>query len=203
MPTVKWKVPQLLQGSSHGLQAAPAARPATVAEAAQPKVVASMLADGVMKSQRFKAAEPRRGMGGARASAQAPLLESVELTPGGRRRHTLQRMSPGGTTRTAQYTSPSKAEVTSVAGDSDNELVQDELEMESWRRRGVAVEEVACQQTGAQRSAASRAKRKAEEPLTPSAWLPSDAVLPDDVILSVDESAAKHQYAQKRYAAMC
>lgn len=63
MPTVKWKVPQLLQGSSHGLQAAPAARSATVAEAAQPKVVASMLADRVMKSQRFDAAELRQGMG--------------------------------------------------------------------------------------------------------------------------------------------
>ena len=85
----------------------------------------------------------------------------VELTPGGRQRHTLQRTSPGGTTRTAQYTSPSKAEVTAVAGDSDNELVHDELEMESWRRRGVAVEEVACQQSGAQRSAVVRAKRKA------------------------------------------
>ena len=106
-------------------------------------------------------------MGQARASAQAPLLESVELTPRGRRRHKLQRTSPGGTRRTAHYTSPSKAEVAPFAADSDDENVQDELEMESWRRRGVAVEEVACQQSDAQRSAEVRAKRKAGKLPTP------------------------------------
>eukprot|EP00966_Prymnesium_polylepis_P239460 5537806-Prymnesium_polylepis.1 len=39
--------------------------------------------------------------------------------------------------------------------------------MESWRRRGVAVEEVACQQSDAQRSAEVRAKRKAGKLPTP------------------------------------
>lgn len=41
----------------------------------------------------------------AHAAKAPPLLESVELTPGGRRKHVLTRRSPGGTQRTAQYIS--------------------------------------------------------------------------------------------------
>ena len=37
---------------------------------------------------------------------KAPLHDHVELTPGGHRKHSLQRTSPGGTTRTAHYVSP-------------------------------------------------------------------------------------------------
>jgi hypothetical protein len=191
---IKW-APLVVMDATQAAQPAAVARLAAVS---QPVVVPDEL-DGSMKSQRFDAAQPRRKVGGARASS-TPLVESVELTPGGRRKHVLQRSSPGGSVRSSQYISPSRAEIMDHVG-SDEDDLREQTEMERWRRRGVAVEEVACQQNDAQRSAASRAKRKAEEPLTPSDWLPSDAVLPDDVILSVDQSAATQQYKQKQYAA--
>ena len=113
---------------------------------------------------------PRRCIGQARDAA---IVESVELTPGGRRKHTLQRTSPGGTTRTSMYISPNKADVEAIVGPDDGDpfynqlggydrMFQHEMGMEQYRRRGVAVEEVACQQSDAQRSAVARSKRKAK-----------------------------------------
>ena len=101
-------------------------------------------------------------------AAQPQLLESVELTPGGRKKHTLQRTSPGGTTRASQYTSPSRAEVAAeiclhegcVPEDLDMDLDW-ELDMEQWRRRCLALEYVPVQKTEAQRRA-KLAKRRFE-----------------------------------------
>ena len=39
---------------------------------------------------------------------QAPLHESTLLTPGGHRKHVLERTSPGGTKRRSEYISPRK-----------------------------------------------------------------------------------------------
>ena len=160
MRSAKWKPAVLLSGSTQA--ASPAA--AKLPTAAQPVVVASMLeyTRRQMHSARYDVTEPRRAIGRARSSANGPLSESVQLTSDGRRRHTLQRTSPGGTMRASAYTSPNRADVLMDIGDNhwSDEDIDDELEMEQWRRRGVAVEEVACQQSNAQRSAASR-KRKA------------------------------------------
>ena len=71
-------------------------------------------------------------------AAQAPPLnESVELTPGGRRKHTLTRASPGGTTRTATYTSPTKAEslIGNEVWDSDDSEHRYEYAMGRWIAR--------------------------------------------------------------------
>ena len=120
----------------------------------------------------------------AHAAKAPPLLESVELTPGGRRKHVLTRRSPGGTQRTAQYISPSKAEIMSrqepgSCGDtwsyndliadrgyrsSDDDDVQDELELERWNRRRQALHKVPGVQSDAQRSAKARSKRAAGVP---------------------------------------
>ena len=148
--------------------------------AAQP-VTTRQLASGEfagetdMTSPRFdrlcdRGEPPRRCIGQARDAA---IVESVELTPGGRRKHTLQRTSPGGTTRTSMYISPNKADVEAIVGPDDGDpfynqlggydrMFQHEMGMEQYRRRGVAVEEVACQQSDAQRSAVARSKRKAK-----------------------------------------
>ena len=95
----------------------------------------------------------RRAIGRVCTRADQPqLLEGVELSPGGRRKHVLQRTSPGGTTRSSQYTSPNRAEVYD-SDDPDDEY--DMMGMEQWRRRCLALEYVPGQKTEAQR----RAKR--------------------------------------------
>ena len=154
---VRWKAPELLPGSGQPVVAA------RLAVAAKPVIVESMVASERMESPRFDATQPRRCLGSACAGAETPLLENVELTPGGRRKHTLQRRSPHGTTRTSQYISPSRAEIMEETGFSDEEGNGDERGMEQFRRRGVAVEETACQQSGKERSARAREKRKAGE----------------------------------------
>ena len=88
------------------------------------------------------------------------LLESVEVTPGGRRKHCLSRSSPGGTTRTALYTSPNKAEIMQEMGDDcDDATLDAELESERWSRRRSAMAKVPGQHNDAQRSATARSKR--------------------------------------------
>ena len=189
MPPVKWKAPKVLAGgvrSTHvpkvlagGVRSTHVQAPAATAKllvAATASVAPSMLSTGIVpEGGRYHTTLPRRFWGMANATQmQAPVLESVQLTPrGGRRKHTLQRTSPGGTTRTAEYISPNKAEVVEDKGweegwDSDEEEeLRIEYEYERWRRRCFAMEEVACQQTTAQRSAAARAKRKAGVPPAP------------------------------------
>ena len=76
----------------------------------------------------------------AREWCKAPLQDHVNLTPGGHRRHTLQRTSPGGTTRTAQYVSPRKGD-TSVDGGFILEREID-IEDEQYFRRCDALNEV-------------------------------------------------------------
>ena len=72
------------------------------------------------------------------------------------------RESPGGTCRTAQYTSPSKAEILWELGeDCDDEIVEHELEFERWSRRCSALNKVPGQHSDAQRSAMARSKRAA------------------------------------------
>jgi hypothetical protein len=118
----------------------------------------------------------------AHAAKAPPLLESVELTPGGRRKHVLTRRSPGGTQRTAQYISPSKAEIMEKEGynaqiadgkwSDDDDLdfeVKDDLELERWVRRQGALHKVPGMQSDAQRSAKARSKRAAGVPPAPPA----------------------------------
>ena len=112
------------------------------------------------------AARPRRIPGDIRTRAgQHQLLESVELTPGGRKKHTLQRTSPGGTTRASQYTSPSRAEVIAELCLHEECAPEDlydpdwDLDMEQWRRRNVAMEFVPGQQTEFQQELVRSAKR--------------------------------------------
>ena len=105
----------------------------------------------------FSRSNPRRVDGNARPREGRPQLsESVELTPGGRKKHKLQRTSPGGTTRTSQYTSPSRAEVAAEmeqrTGFFCNMDVESEQQDEQMRRRCVAIEYVPGQQTEAQRA---------------------------------------------------
>ena len=119
-----------------------------------------------MERSRSKA-PARRIKGDIRTRAGQPqLLESVELTPGGRKKHTLQRTSPGGTTRASQYTSPSRAEVDAELrrGGEDPEdwvslTIEDVLDMEQWRRRNIAMEFVPGQQTEFQHALVRSAKR--------------------------------------------
>ena len=105
---------------------------------------------------------PKRRSVGPQAHTvkSSPLLESVELTPGGRRKHCLSRSSPGGTTRTALYTSPNKAEIMQEMGDDcDDATLDAELESERWSRRRSALAKVPGQRNDAQRSATARSKR--------------------------------------------
>ena len=105
---------------------------------------------------------PKRRSVGPQAHTvkSSPLLESVELTPGGRRKHCLSRSSPGGTTRTALYTSPNKAEIMQEMGDDcDDATLVAELESERWSRRRSAMAKVPGQRNDAQRSATARSKR--------------------------------------------
>ena len=76
------------------------------------------------------------------------LHERVEVTPGGSRAHMLERTTPGGTTRTATYTSPR-----SPPG--------------GWNDRTLAMEKL--QQCDKSRAAQARAMRKAGVPAAPQA----------------------------------
>ena len=102
----------------------------------------------------------QRTRGSARVRANTPLLESVALTPEGRRReHTLQLTSPAGTTRTSAYISPTNADF-SPCEPGDEYLLDEERECELRMRRSAALEAVAGQQSGKQRSALFRARSK-------------------------------------------
>ena len=103
---------------------------------------------------------------------KAPLHDHVELTPGGHRKHSLQRTSPGGTTRTAHYVSPLKGDYsTAGAALNGSGILEDasEVDHEQYFRRCDALNEVPGSQSDAQRSAVARAKRKAGVPAAPQA----------------------------------
>jgi hypothetical protein len=104
-----------------------------------------------------------------RETCKVPLHDSVELTPGGRK-HTLTRTSPGGTTRSTQYVSPRKGDVSFVP-DMCGDILSTafDVEFEQWDRRCKAMNMVPGRQTAAQRSACARAKRKAGVPAAPRA----------------------------------
>ena len=93
---VRWKTTQLLPGSS-----APPARPVKLPAAAAKQVPSMVVTEemGEHIFEMFSRSNPRRWDGNARPrEGQPQLSESVELTPGGRKKHKLQRTSPGGTT---------------------------------------------------------------------------------------------------------
>ena len=73
--------------------------------------------------------------------------ERVEMTPGGSRKHVLTCTTPGGTTRTASYTSPSKAAYLRQCEEYGVSLEVEEtegvLEAESFVRRCDAIDEAA------------------------------------------------------------
>ena len=154
MPPVKWKMPQLFElGVS-----TPGMAPTTAAtsRAITPTTTVSW-------------AKPRPSNPCPRETYKAaPLQDHVELTPGGHRRHTLLRTSPGGTTRKAQYISPRKGDA-SVDDDETILESQADVDQEQYCRRCDALIEVPGQQSEAQRSALARAKRKAGVPAAPQA----------------------------------
>ena len=81
----------------------------------------------------------------------------------------IDRTSPGGTTRTAQYRSPFKGDP-STFDDGAWILADDgQVECEQASLRYDALKEVAGQKSEAQRSALARAKRKAGVPAVPQA----------------------------------
>ena len=144
MPPVKWKAPRLLEP---GTTSTPTATTTPPAAPITPATPASW-------------AKPRKRMACPRESCKVPLQDHIDLTPGGHRRHTLQRTSPGGTTRTAQYISPRKGD--SSIDDSEFILESEvDVEREQYFRRCDALIEVPGQESEAQRSALARAKRKA------------------------------------------
>ena len=87
MPTVTWNWMEPNGWSDHAAQASALSKPP-------------------MKPR----AKPRGLSANPRETCKAPLHDSVELTPGGHRKHTLTRTSPGGTTRSTQYVSPRKGQ---------------------------------------------------------------------------------------------
>jgi hypothetical protein len=149
---VKWKPLQLISTAPTTAQPPPA--PVTV----------TPIATTARAKPRMRTACPRE----TPAGAAPPLRDDVMLTPGGHRKHTLTRTSPGGTTRTTQYTSPRKGD---VCIDNSTEVLESEedLELEQYFRRCDALNAVPCQQSAAQRSALARAKRKAGVPAAPQA----------------------------------
>ena len=91
------------------------------------------------------------------------------LSPGGHRTHTLTRTSPGGTTRTAKYTSPRKGDVGETFYEGEVLDGEREIEEEQYFRRCDALNEVPGQKSEAQRAALARSKRKAGVPAAPLA----------------------------------
>ena len=106
-------------------------------------------------------------------NCKAPLHDHVELTPGGHRKHSLQRTSPGGTTRKAHYISPLKGDACKDddVGRTESGILENDrdVELEQYFRRCDALHEVPGSQSDAQRSAVARAKRKAGVPAAPQA----------------------------------
>ena len=146
--TVKWKTQQIFQ---------PAVASVTVGAATVTPIATTARAKG-RKPNYTSDRGPQ-----LHTAKAPPLRESVELTPGGRRKHTFTRTSPGGTTRTATYTSPTKAEIVGPDDeyDSDDSCCRGEHENERWVRRTRALEQVPGQQSDAQRGAKARSKRAA------------------------------------------
>ena len=124
-------------------------------------------ASALLKPRAKPRAKPRGLSANPRETCKAPLHDFVELTPGGHRKHTLTRTSPGGTTRSTQYVSPRKGDV--VYNGDFTLWSADEVEFEQYGRRCYALEQVPAQMTAAQRSACARAKRKAGVPAAPRA----------------------------------
>ena len=118
---VRWKTTQLLPGST----AQPVKPVKLLAAAAAPKHVEGTLMSGVWPEIELDGS--RQDIDGSRQArrywgrtstreGQPQLRESIVVSPKGRKWHTLQRTSPGGTTRTSQYISPTRAEVFATLG---------------------------------------------------------------------------------------
>jgi hypothetical protein len=146
---IKWKPLQLIES--------------TAPTPPVPPVTFTLIATTTLAKPRETTYSPRE------TSAAAPLRDDVMLTPGGHRKHTLTRTSPGGTTRTAQYISPRKGDSAWIHGSEWTMEDEDDLEMEQYGRRLEAIYAVPCQQSAAQRSALARSKRKAGVPAAPQA----------------------------------
>ena len=157
MPLIKWQPPHVLQQSTAPPPAQPLpAQPATpiVTKRARPQREKQRYSDNPRETQRM------------------PLQDSTTLTPGGHRKHTLQRTTPGGTKRISEYVSPRKGDPPVLDKDGNVEWLLDydsEVEQERFGRRSQALSEVAGQLTEAQRTAQARAKRKAGVPSAPQA----------------------------------
>ena len=139
---LRWKAALVLQPNSSA---------ASVAVAVP--AFASMLTTTTHRRQ-------RRGTWQSRETCRVPLQDHVTLTPGGHRKHVLQRTSPGGTKRSALYISPCKGDI----GACGEVLQSDQdIEYEQYSRRCDAMNvlnEVPGQQSNAQRSAAKRARAR-------------------------------------------
>ena len=144
---IKWKPLQLIES--------------TAPTPPVPPVTFTLIATTTLAKPRETTYSPRE------TSAAAPLRDDVMLTPGGHRKHTLTRTSPGGTTRTAQYISPRKGDCFPCSTEIMED--EDEVEMEQYSLRWEAIYAVPCQQSAAQRSALARSKRKAGVPAAPQA----------------------------------
>ena len=150
MPPVKWSVPKVFEVVTHKPMALHSAMPIATTARAKPR------ASHIISRSAFPQTH----------AALAPLRESVQLTPGGRRKHTLRRTSPGGTTRCSEYISPSKTEL-EAEWDSprDDQYVRNIMHDRRYR----ALREVPCQQSVAQRSKKARTKRNGDALAAPRA----------------------------------
>ena len=156
MPPVKWSVPKVFEVVTHKPMVLNSAMPIATTARAKPRP------SGPAWSVALPAFPQTH-------AALAPLRESVQLTPGGRRKHTLRRTSPGGTTRCSEYISPSKAEL-EAEWDSPTDYIDDQyVRDEAHDRRYRALHEVPCQQTVAQRSKKARTKRNGDALAAPRA----------------------------------
>ena len=147
---LRWKATVVMEpGLTSQRKAAPAARD-------QRLRLGATTARGRQRRAMFKGSYDTRA---------APVLESVTLSPGGHRKHVLTRTSPGGTTRSSEYTSPLKGDP--YMGDPSNGVLDDDdAEQERYGERLHALEALPCDQSDAQRSALARAKRKASPQLS-------------------------------------
>ena len=153
MPPVKWSVPKVFEVVTHKPMALHSAMPIATTARAKPRA-SSMWARSALPQTR---------------AALAPLRESVQLTPGGRRKHTLRRTSPGGTTRCSEYISPSKTELEAEWDAPSGTYDDEEVRITAQCRRYRALHEVPCQQTVAQRSKKARTKRNGDALAAPRA----------------------------------
>ena len=131
---IKWKPLELIES--------------TAATPPVPPVTVTPIATTTLAKPRTRSLDPRE------TSAAPPLRDDVVLTPGGHRKHTLTRTSPGGTTRIAQYISPRKGDCFLCS--TKIMETEEDLEAEQYILRCDALNELLtrCRASRAQRSAA-------------------------------------------------